>query len=397
MSTCAGHSDAHALHPRQSSRASWRPSSARPAARLPSRAARRIAARPARGVPLVAERLEARAHRARAGAAGAVAVARLARPATSPPSAAKSIAVPGARRGGEAGSRRPSSIGSGSVSTPGLSTRSGSRRRFSSANASMRLRRVHPRQQLAAQAAVAVLARERAAVRGHQVGDLLGDAPHAPPPRRAARRSISGRMWRQPTLAWPYQTAGIPSRASTAAHRAGEPGEAHRGDRRVLDERRAAAGRRRRRRPRRAAPARSPSAAPPTPPPARPRRSRCARRRSPRAGRGRPPASPLCSTISEGLDVGGEAHHGAHRRRAVGGVEQRRGPSARSPRGPPRGGRRPPRGRRPLDGNATMARPRAAGRSTRRSSARRVTASVPSEPHSRRGQSGASPPSASSA
>ncbi len=33
MSTCAGHSDAHALHPRQSSRASWRPSSANPAAR----------------------------------------------------------------------------------------------------------------------------------------------------------------------------------------------------------------------------------------------------------------------------------------------------------------------------------------------------------------------------
>ncbi len=30
------------------------------------------------------------------------------------------------------------------------------------------------------------------------------------------RRSTRGRMWRHPTLAWPYQTAGIPSRASTA-------------------------------------------------------------------------------------------------------------------------------------------------------------------------------------
>ena len=108
----------------------------------------------------------------------------------SPPSAGEAHAPCGAaRRGGDACSRSPASSGSGSVSTPGFSSRPGSRRPLRRGEGGDRLRRVHARQQLAAGAAVAVLARQRPAERHHQVGGLLGD----PAQRRRRRPAAAGR------------------------------------------------------------------------------------------------------------------------------------------------------------------------------------------------------------
>ena len=81
-----------------------------------------------------------------------------------------------------AASRRSASSGAGSTSTPGLSRLSGSRRRLACCISAIACGGVHPRQQLRAGPAVAVLARHRAAVRRHQVGRVLDELPVAAAP-----------------------------------------------------------------------------------------------------------------------------------------------------------------------------------------------------------------------
>ena len=82
-------------------------------------------------------------------------------------------------RGGVA-RRRSASNGAGSTSTPGLSRLSGSRIRLACSISAIACGRVHPRQQLGAGPAVAVLARHRPAVRRDQVGGLLDELAEPP-------------------------------------------------------------------------------------------------------------------------------------------------------------------------------------------------------------------------
>ena len=212
MSTWAGHSAAQALHPRHSSRASCRPSSASPAGSRPSRAARRIAARPrveCRSSPSawkLGHMLPDRARQAPLELHASPARAR-------PPSVAKSRAVRRGRRGGDAARRSPASRGSGRVSTPGLSSRSGS---------SSSLRR--PKAAIVSGGYIRGSSSPRtrpspcspdseppfAATRSATPSAIRRTLATAP----GRRRSISGRMCRQPTLACPYQMAGAPSSAS---------------------------------------------------------------------------------------------------------------------------------------------------------------------------------------
>ena len=90
-----------------------------------------------------------------------------------------------------------------------------------------------------------------------------------------ARRSIIGRMWRHPTLAWPYQMAASPSRSSSPRTPRRELGEVRWRHRGVLDERE----RLRVARPEPHVPARCRTCGLPTRRPAPPGRSRASRPR----------------------------------------------------------------------------------------------------------------------
>ena len=133
----------------------------------------------ARAVVLVERRPERRAHRpALRLAAGAVAVAHL----DGADEALLLVVVEDGRRLDRAGSRgrsegSPSSRGASTI-LPGLSRLSRVERRLDLAERLVDRRAEHLFVPLAARQAVAVLAAERAAILQHQVGDVLGDAPH---------------------------------------------------------------------------------------------------------------------------------------------------------------------------------------------------------------------------
>ena len=134
------------------------------------------------------------------------------RRARGPPSAAKLIAVLRARRGGEAASRRLSSSRSGSVSTPGFRIRPGSSSRSGSPKAAI-VPGGYIRGSSSLRARPSPCSPDSdpsSGRRGRRSPRRCGAARR---PRRAARRSMRGRMCRQPTLAWPYQTASRPSRS----------------------------------------------------------------------------------------------------------------------------------------------------------------------------------------
>ncbi len=235
MSTAAGHSDAQALQPRQSSSASCRPSSARPAGDLALERRAQQHGPSARRVALVAERLEARAHRAGGGPAGPVAVARL--------GGARQPALGGERdRRAPRRARRRGPQAQPLVEAlrvdedPGvedalrveevLELREGRDRRGPE----------HARQQLAAGPAVPVLARERAAERHDEVGRPLGDAPQRGD--RAGRAQIHPGADVQAAHARVAVPGGVESLgAEDGAHAAGELGQPLGRHGRVLDER----------------------------------------------------------------------------------------------------------------------------------------------------------------
>ena len=369
-----GHSVAHALQPRQSSSASCRPSSARPPSSRPSIAARSSTARPRVAWRSSRSGLVAGAHGGAGRAAGAVAVARLG--GAGQPALGREVDRRPPRRGAAAtrASWSPASSGSGSVSTPGLSSRPGSRRSLRPPEGRDRLRRVHARQQLSG--------------RGRRRAPRTATR-RAPPGRRSPRHRRSGavapgspgpsaagcagsRRWRGRTR--PRSALAV---QDPPDHRA-QAGSArrHRG---VLDERErlrvARAGGRRSPRwrpmpagrtahtaawPGPSAPHRAPGgpAGPPRPPP---------------GGRWRPPAA----RPGVGVERGG-AHQLDGRRPGLQRPQRR---LQRGVHGVERHERQPARG----------------GRGTRPSSAPRITASVPSEPQTSRGQSGSGPPSASRA
>ena len=317
-STWAGHSDAHALQPRQSSRASCSSSSARPPSRRPSRAARSRTARP---------RVEWRSSPS-AWKLGHIAPPRArqaplplhASPArASPPSRAKLIAVRRGRRGGEASRRRPSSSGSAATRTPGLRIRPGSRAAFRRANAAM---------------ASGGYMRGRSSLRSRP----SPCSPESDPPSRATRSATSSEMRRIAARApgrrqveeradvqaadarVPEPDGGHALAREHGAHRAREPGEPLRRHRGVLDERqrprvavRAA---------RRAHGAGDPGAA------HRPDQGlRGSVRDDPRARDRRETAGHVVRVAAVLHDqqrrgLGREPHQGPHRRRPVGRVEQ---------------------------------------------------------------------------
>ena len=242
-----------------------------------------------------------------------------------PPSCVSRSAVATVARG-RAG-RRSASSGAGSTSTPGLSRLSGSQIALTAPNSAQRLLVVHQRQQLRARPPVAVLARQRAAVR-RAARSRTGDqelAERRRPPSSSKSKSI--RTCTQPSPKWPYGTPSSPCSSQQLVEVA-QPGAEPLGrDGRVLPAgvRRpvAGCGRRARRRPRGSATARPP----------RPASSTARRSSSPAAGHRRRPRRHL-----DEQPAGAARAASAPRSR-------RRAPGRRSGRPAPR--RRPAAGPRP--------------------------------------------------
>ena len=290
MSTAAGHSAAHALQPRHSSSASCRPSSARPVLQAPLECRPQQHRATARGVALVAEGLEAGAHRALVRPAGAVAVARLRRAGDARARArtTRSSATPG--RCGACMIRSPASSGVRPDEHAGVQQPVRVERILEGGEGRDRGRRVHPRQQLAADADRR-RARPRATRRGRRRGPRRPRrCAAAGGPRRADAGPSAGgyagsRRWRARTR----PPAGPPRRAGARTSRAkrGHLGGRHRG---ILDERQrrrvGARGVPRPRCRRRAARGRSRPGAPPRPPPVRRGRAPPAHRTAPPPRRG---------------------------------------------------------------------------------------------------------------
>ena len=185
MSTPVGQSDAQPLQARQRSSASATAGSAKPA---DQRAVDRLLQHPRRGRGWSPSR---RGSRGRTGTSRRWSTARRTcrRRCSGAPrrrgcrrrAASRSSGATGSR--GRTG-RRSASSGAGSTRLPGLSRLSGSQIALTAAKSAQRLRVVHQRQQLGAGPAVAVLARQRAAVvaqleraRGEEVAEHLARAP----------------------------------------------------------------------------------------------------------------------------------------------------------------------------------------------------------------------------
>ncbi len=175
-----------------------------------------------------------------------------------PPSCTSRSVCRGSRN--RAARRRSASTGRGSTSTPGLSSAPGSKRCLTPANSAITCRGVHPAQQARACPAVAVLAREAAAVGRGQVGGRLHEGPEAGRPGRLAQREVDAHVHAavaEVPVGHPVQLVGRPAaRRTPAGTPPGGPAAPRRPPSRTAPAGRGC-GRRARRRPRGSATARS--------------------------------------------------------------------------------------------------------------------------------------------